>query len=159
MQNISLICVGKMKEKELIALQDEYLKRLGRFCRCELINIEERKLPQNPSDAEIKASLEKEGESIMQHIPRTAHVIALCVEGKGMSSETFSEIISSLSMTTDKLCFIIGGSYGLSDTVKKRADKRISFSQMTFPHHLFRIMLLEQIYRSYTIQTGTAYHK
>lgn len=159
MQNLTLICVGKLKEREYAALQDEYCKRLGRYCRIELINPEEQRLPTNPSDAQIRAALEKEGETILSKIPKGAFVVALCVEGQQISSEDLSKKLETVAQTTDKLCFIIGGSCGLSDRVKQAANLRLSFSKMTFPHHLFRIMLLEQIYRAFTITAGTGYHK
>ena len=159
MQNLTVICVGKLKEKEFSALQDEYLKRLGRFCRCEVVNIEEQRLPQNPSDGQIAAALDKEGEEILARIPKGANTVILCVEGKTMSSEAFSKYIDNASLSSDKLCFVIGGSCGLSPKVKQTADLKLSFSPMTFPHHLFRVMLLEQIYRAFTIRAGTGYHK
>lgn len=159
MLNLSLLCVGKLKEKEYTALQDEYCKRLRRFCRCELSQIEEQRLPSRPSEAQIRAALQKEGESIAAKIPKGAYTIALCVEGNQMESTEFSKKLEDIALTTDKLCFIVGGSFGLDAQLKRAAQLQLSFSNMTFPHHLFRIMLLEQIYRAFTIQAGTEYHK
>ncbi len=159
MQNFTVICVGKLKEKEYAALQDEYTKRLSRFCRCEIVNIEEQRLPAEPNQAQIEAALAKEAEAIRAKIPKGAKTAALCIEGEMLSSEQFSSKLEAFSLQTDKLCFLIGGSCGLDAELKKEADLRLSFSRMTFPHHLFRIMLLEQLYRACTIRAGTGYHK
>ncbi|MBQ1504644.1 MAG: 23S rRNA (pseudouridine(1915)-N(3))-methyltransferase RlmH [Oscillospiraceae bacterium] len=159
MQNFTVICVGKLKEKEYAALQDEYTKRLSRFCRCEIVNIEEQRLPQEPAAAQIEAALAKEAEAIRAKIPKGAKTVALCIEGEMISSPAFSQKLDALSMQTDKLCFLIGGSCGLDESLKKEADFKLSFSKMTFPHHLFRIMLLEQLYRACSIRAGTGYHK
>ena len=159
MQTFTVICVGKLKEKAFSELQDEYTKRLSRFCRCEIVNIEEQRLPAEPSKAQIEAALAREAEAIRAKIPKGSKTIALCIEGEMLSSEALSSRLEALSMQTDKLCFLIGGSCGLDESLKKEADLRLSFSRMTFPHHLFRVMLLEQLYRACTIRAGTGYHK
>ncbi len=159
MLNLILLCVGKLKEKEYMFLQEEYCKRLHRFCHCDLIQLEEQRLPSKPSQAQIRVALQKEGECITAKIPKGAYTVALCIEGSQMESTIFSKKLEEVAQVTDKLCFIVGGSYGLDEQVKKNAQLQLSFSDMTFPHHLFRIMLLEQIYRAFTIQAGTEYHK
>lgn len=159
MLKVKLICVGKLKEKEYVALVNEYKKRLGAFCNIEIDEITEERLPATPSDAQITDALELEADLISKSIPSGAHVISLCVEGSQCDSVAFSKKINDISLRASKLCFIIGGSNGLSQTIKKRSNDMLSFSKMTFPHHLFRIMLLEQIYRAFMIQSGKAYHK
>ena len=159
MLHVKVICIGKLKEREYAALCDEYLKRLSRFCRAEVIQLEEQRLPEHPAGAQIADALRREAAQVTAVIPRNAYTIALCVEGKGMTSEAFAERIASCAQTTDKLCFLIGGSNGLDETLKRDASLRLSFSAMTFPHHLFRVMLLEQIYRAFAINSGSQYHK
>ncbi len=159
MLKVKLICVGKLKEKEYKALVNEYEKRLSAFCNIEIDEITEERLPTDPSDGQIYDALELEAAQINKATPTGAHVVSLCVEGKQCSSVEFSKKINDVSLKTSKLCFIIGGSNGLSESVKSRANDKLSFSEMTFPHHLFRIMLLEQIYRAFTILKGKAYHK
>ena len=146
MLSVRFICVGKMRERFYLDAFEEYRKRLGAYCRLELLEPQEQRLPERPSAAEIGAALEKEAGEILKAIPQDAYVVALCVEGKELPSKP-------------KLCFVVGGSYGLSETVKKRADLRLSMSKMTFPHHLARIMLAEQLYRGYKIREGSRYHK
>lgn len=160
MLNIRIICVGRLKEKFYLSAAAEYLKRLGAFCRAEVEELPESRLPANPSAAEIAAALKKESESIALRIPDGALTIALCVEGKELDSVRFSELIEACALKgKSRICFLIGGSFGLDESLKARADLRMSMSQMTFPHHLARIMLLEQIYRAFQIQEGTRYHK
>ncbi|MBO5496775.1 MAG: 23S rRNA (pseudouridine(1915)-N(3))-methyltransferase RlmH, partial [Oscillospiraceae bacterium] len=155
-----LICVGKMKERFYLDAFAEYQKRLQSLCRLEVIEPAEQRLPENPSPAEIAAALEKEGQEILKAIPPDAYVTALCVEGKQMPSEGMAELIRERENSgKPKLCFIIGGSYGLAPAVKARADRRLSMSQMTFPHHLARVMLIEQLYRGFKINEGSRYHK
>ena len=157
---VKLICVGKMREKFYIDAFGEYSKRLGAYCRFECIELAEQRLPDAPSQKEIDAALEKESAEIMKNIPQDAYVIAMCVEGGQMSSEDLARLIERQTLSgRSKLCFLIGGSFGLSPTVKKRADLRLSMSQMTFPHHLARVMLAEQIYRAFKISEGSRYHK
>lgn len=160
MLTVKLICVGKMKEKFYIDAFGEYQKRLGAFCRFELEEIPEQRLNQNPSDKEIAAALEKEAEEIEKRIPAGAAVVPLCVEGAEKSSEELARQISAWAGGgKSRICFIIGGSFGLSPRIKAMADLRLSMSRMTFPHHLARVMAAEQIYRAFTIIENTRYHK
>ena len=160
MLGVKLICVGRMRERFYTEAFEEYRKRLGAFCRFECVEIAEQRLPDAPSAAEIAAALEKEGTEILKAIPGNAFVTALCVEGKELSSESFSTLFTERENSgKPKICFLIGGSYGLSDTVKARADLKLSMSKMTFPHHLARVMLAEQIYRAFKIAEGSRYHK
>lgn len=157
MLGIDIICVGKLKEKFFLDAANEYKKRLGAYCRMTITELSE--IPVK-NEAEIARSLENEGEVILSKIPKDAYVVAMCVEGEGISSEKLAEKISSLTVAgKSKFCFLIGGSNGLSDNVKSRADFRLSMSKMTFPHHLARVMVLEQIYRAFKIQEGSGYHK
>lgn len=157
MLGIDIICVGKLKEKFFADAVNEYQKRLGAYCRLRITEISE--IPVK-NEAEIARSLESEGEVILSKIPKEAYVVAMCVEGEGISSEQLAEKISALTVSgKSKLCFLIGGSNGLADSVKKRADLRLSMSKMTFPHHLARVMVLEQIYRAFKISEGSGYHK
>ena len=149
-----------MREKYFIEAFHEYEKRLSAYCRFECTELAEYRLSEDPKESEISAALEKESISIIAGIPKDAYVVALCVEGKKVSSEQLAKLISEREISgKPKMCFIIGGSYGLSENVKKLAALRLSMSDMTFPHHLARVMLAEQIYRSYKINEGSAYHK
>lgn len=160
MLNISVICIGKLKEKYLSDAVSEYQKRLTSLCRLNLIQLPAAFLPDSPKESEIEAALQAEGKKILEKIPQSSYVISLCIEGKTLSSEALSEKISSLKIQgISSLVFIIGGSYGLSEAVKKRSDFRLSMSPMTFPHQLARVMLLEQIYRALGIEAGSKYHK
>ena len=160
MLGIKIICVGKMKEKFYIDASGEYLKRLSAYCKAEVEELPEAKRSANPSPAETEAAMLKEAEAIKAKIPKGAAVIAMCVEGKTLDSVAFSELMTSFAAGgASKICFIIGGSDGLHPSVKAIADRRISVSPMTFPHHLFRVMLLEQIYRGFKIAEGGKYHK
>ena len=160
MLSVTLVCVGKMKEKHYIAAFAEYQKRLSAYCKLSVTELPEQRLPEDPSLREISAALEKEGAEITKHIPPQAAVIALCVEGKQVSSSAFSQMLERRAVEgTSRLCFLVGGSFGLSEAVKQKADVKLSLSEMTFPHHLARVMLIEQIYRAFTIRAGTRYHK
>ena len=160
MLGVKLICVGKMRERFYSDAFEEYRKRLGVYCRLECQEIAEQHLPDDPAPALIAAALEKEGAEILKALPADAFAAALCVEGKEMSSEAFSALFTERENSgRPKICFIIGGSCGLSDTVKARADLKLSMSKMTFPHHLARVMLIEQIYRAFKIAEGSRYHK
>ena len=160
MLSVTLVCVGKMKEKHYIAAFDEYRKRLSAYCRLSVSELPEQRLPEDPSPREISAALEKEGGEIAKHLPPQAAVVALCVEGKQMSSPAFSQMLERHALEgTSKLCFLVGGSFGLSEALKRRADIKLSLSEMTFPHHLARVMLIEQLYRAFTIRAGSRYHK
>jgi len=159
-QKITVICVGKLKEPFYRDAAAEYVKRLGRFCKIEVIELPESRLPEDPSPAEIEKALSAEGASIREKLPRSGAVIALCIEGTLLSSPALAEKISDFGVAgKTQLTFLIGGSVGLLPEVKALADLRMSMSPMTFPHHLARIMLLEQIYRAYQIAGGTRYHK
>lgn len=155
----SVIAMGKIKEKYLQSAVDEYLKRLSRFCDLKLIEIAPFQLPDNPSKAQIQNALKSEAVLIKKHIPNDSFVCSLCVEGSRRSSVDFANMIKDKSATGTEICFIIGSSHGLSDEIKELSDLRLSLSDMTFPHQLFRVMLLEQIYRGFMINHGSKYHK
>lgn len=160
MISVNIICVGKLKEKYLRDASAEYIKRLTAFCKLNIIEIAPYALPDSPTQAQIDAGLEAEGKQILAKIQNGAYVYAMCIEGKQRSSEVLSAEFDKLSVFGESnLTFVIGGSFGLSDAVKSRADAKLSMSQMTFPHQLARIMLLEQIYRAFQISTGGKYHK
>ncbi len=158
--NIQLICVGKLKEKFFADAVREYEKRLSRFARVEIIELSDEKIPDTPSSAEEEKVRRTEGERILKRISDGAWVIAMCIEGETKSSEELSEHLKNAMLSgKSTVTFIIGGSLGLSPEVKKRADVCLSVSPMTFPHQLFRVMLMEQIYRAFKIMHGEAYHK
>ncbi|MDO4777980.1 MAG: 23S rRNA (pseudouridine(1915)-N(3))-methyltransferase RlmH [Tissierellia bacterium] len=158
--NINLVAVGNIKEKYFIDAINEYKKRLSSYANLKIWEISEYKLPNNPGDSKIFEGLEKEGELILNKIPEKSFVIALCVEGKGFSSEEFSDKISECMINGySDISFVIGGSYGLSEKVKSTANLRLSFSKMTFPHQLMRVILLEQVYRGFRILKNEPYHK
>ena len=160
MQKVTILCVGKLKEKFYIDAAAEYVKRLQRHCKLELIELPEQRLPDDPSPAEIQKALRTEGDAIREKLPKGGAVIALCIEGKPCSSQELSRRMADLAVQgKTQLTFLIGGSVGLDEDLKRRADWRLSMSPMTFPHHMARIMLLEQIYRAYQIADGTKYHK
>lgn len=159
MLNVKLITLGTLKEAYLRDAAAEYEKRLGAFCRFELVQLKEERLSDDPSESEIKNALSKESEKILALIPARAYVVAMCVEGKQLTSPELAEKLEEISSRTSDVCFIIGSSFGLSDTVKQRADLRLSVSKLTFPHQLMRVILLETVYRAFNIQKGTRYHK
>ncbi|MBO5975919.1 MAG: 23S rRNA (pseudouridine(1915)-N(3))-methyltransferase RlmH [Oscillospiraceae bacterium] len=160
MLSVKLICVGKMKEKHYISAFDEYKKRLGAYCRFELVELTEQRLSDSPSDKEIVAALDKEAAEIEKQIPSGAAVCAMCIEGEMKSSTDLASVFEKWTNSgKSKICFIIGGSCGLSERIKRQADLRLSMSRMTFPHHLARVMVGEQIYRAFTIIEGSKYHK
>lgn len=160
MFEITLITMGKLKEKFYISAAQEYAKRLSGYCRFTLLELPEYRLPENPSPAEIAAGLEKEAEDILSRIPKGAWFCVFTPEGKVISSETFAEKLASVKLSgKSSACFLIGSSFGMAPRVKEKADFKLSMGPMTFPHHLARIMLLEQIYRAYQISAGTKYHK
>lgn len=157
---ISIICVGEIKEKFYRMALDEYSKRLSRYCKLEILEVADEKTPDNASDHEVELIKDKEGERILKNIRRDATVIALAIDGKMLSSEQLADKIRQLGvMGESHIQFIIGGSLGLSDRVLEAADMLLSFSKMTFPHQLMRVILLEQVYRSYRIIQGEPYHK
>ncbi len=160
MQKIKLIAMGKLTETYTKAAVEEFSKRISRFYSFTAVELKPENVPDNPTDAEIAKALSKESEKILAEIPPRTKVVALCVEGKTMPSDTFARMLSdAASSGTPDVCFIIGSSHGLDDSVKKRADVKLSFSPMTFPHELFRVMLYEQIYRAGEILSGGKYHK
>ena len=160
MQKITVLCVGKLKEKFYMDAAAEYAKRLGRLCKFELIELTEQRLSEDPSPAQIRQALSIEAAAIRERLPNGGAVVALCIEGKPCSSEELSRRLADFAVAgKTQVTFLIGGSFGLDEELKKSADWRLSMSPMTFPHHMARIMLLEQIYRAYQIQLGTRYHK
>ena len=160
MFSVTILTVGRLKEKFYLAACEEYLKRLRGFCACNLIELPECRLPENPTAAEIQAGLAKEAEEIKKRIPKGAFFCVCTPEGKMLSSEDLADTLQRVKTGgKSATCFLIGGSFGIDPSVKAMADLRLSVSKMTFPHHLFRVMLLEQLYRAETIQAGTKYHK
>ncbi|NLL02871.1 MAG: 23S rRNA (pseudouridine(1915)-N(3))-methyltransferase RlmH [Clostridiales bacterium] len=160
MINVNIICVGKLKEKYLKDACAEYIKRLTAFCKLNTIEISPVLLSDNPSKAEIENALKSEGLKILEKIPNNSMVYAMCIEGKQRTSAKLSEEISKIAIDgVSNITFIIGGSFGLSDEVKNRSNQKLSMSDMTFPHQLARVMLLEQIYRAFQISSGGKYHK
>lgn len=160
MIHVTVLCVGKLKEKFYHEACAEYCKRLGAFCKITVTELKEERLPDEPNEAQIEAALSKEAEQIEKQIPEGSAMIAMCIEGKQMDSAALSRTLDRLAVTGgSKLCFVIGGSCGLHERIKNAAALRLSMSEMTFPHHLARIMLLEQLYRSFQIARGGKYHK
>lgn len=158
--NISIITIGKLKEKYLKQGIDEYLKRLSSYAKIEIIELADEKAPENLSEVEMEQVKEKEGERILSKISDDTHVIALAIEGKMKSSEQLAKDLDQLATYgKSKVAFVIGGSLGLSNTVMKRANDSLSFSKMTFPHQLMRLILVEQVYRAFRINRGEPYHK
>ncbi len=158
--NISIVTVGKLKEKYLKLGIEEYTKRLGPFAKIEVIEVPDEKAPENLSDTEIIQVKKAEGERILSKISSDAYVIALAIEGKMKTSEQLARELDQLATYgKSKIAFVIGGSLGLSDEVLKRANDTLSFSKMTFPHQLMRLILVEQVYRAFKINRGEPYHK
>jgi 23S rRNA (pseudouridine1915-N3)-methyltransferase len=158
--NISIITVGKLKEKYLKQGIEEYLKRLTSYAKVEIIEVADEKAPEELSELEMEQVKQKEGERILAKISQDTHVIALAINGKMQSSEELADSLDKLATYgKSKLAFVIGGSLGLSDEVLKRANDKLSFSKMTFPHQLMRLILVEQIYRAFRINRGEPYHK
>ena len=157
---ITIITVGKIKEKYLKDAISEYSKRLSRYCKMEIVEVADEKNPDNASETMEKQIRKKEGERIEKYIREGAYVIALAIDGKMLSSEELSEKMDSLGVQgISHIIFVIGGSIGLDENILKRADLLLSFSKMTFPHQLMRVILLEQIYRGYKILSNEPYHK
>ena len=160
MLHVHIICVGKLKEKFYREAVAEYTKRLGGYCKLQLTELTEERLPQEPSQAQIDAALAKEAQAIRGKLSQGCRIIAMCVEGKGYSSPELARLLDQqLQAGVKELVFLVGGSYGLDESLKKEAWARVSMSAMTFPHHLARVMLLEQVYRGFRILEGSAYHK
>ena len=160
MLGVTIICVGKLKEKYWTEACQEYAKRLQSFCRFRIIEVDEERLGDAPSEAQIRQTLMKEGKRIIGAVPAGAALMALCIEGKQRSSEELAAELEKLAVNgVSQVAFVIGGSWGLSDEVKSQAVCRLSMSRMTFPHQLARVMLCEQIYRAFQISSGGKYHK
>lgn len=160
MFEITLIAMGKLKEKFYLSAAAEYEKRMKGYCKFQLLELPEVRLPEDPSPAEISAGLEKEAEQILAKIPKGAWFCVLTPEGKNISSEDLAEKLQDVKLAgKSSVCFLIGSSFGMSARVKEKADFRLSMGKMTFPHHLARIMVLEQLYRAEAIQAGSKYHK
>lgn len=158
--NITIVTVGKLKEKYLKMGIEEYVKRLGAYAKMEQVEVADEKAPENLSDADMEIVKRKEGERILAKIHPDAHVIVLAINGKTRSSEEMAAHLNSLmTYGTSKIVFIIGGSLGLHDDVLKRANEKLSFGKMTLPHQLMKLVLVEQIYRSFRIIKGEPYHK
>ncbi|MUG01239.1 23S rRNA (pseudouridine(1915)-N(3))-methyltransferase RlmH [Bacillus tequilensis] len=158
--NINIVTIGKLKEKYLKQGIEEYTKRLSAYAKIDIIELPDEKAPENLSDQDMKIIKDKEGDRILSKINPDAHVIALAIEGKMKTSEELADTIDKLATYgKSKVTFVIGGSLGLSDAVMKRADDKLSFSKMTFPHQLMRLILVEQIYRAFRINRGEPYHK
>lgn len=160
MFDITLMTVGKLKEPFYLSAAGEYAKRLSGYCKFTFVELPESRLPENPSPAEIAAGLNREAEQILSRIPKGAWFCVFTPEGKELSSEAFAEKLKQVKLSGKSCaCFLIGSSFGMAPQVKARADFRLSMGPMTFPHHLARIMVLEQLYRAEAIQAGSKYHK
>ena len=159
MLTLRIITVGTLKEAYWRDAVAEYKKRLGGFCRVEEINLKESKLPEDPSPSQISAALEAEGEAMREHLPARAYKIALCVEGKQFSSEQLAERIEEVSARASEICLVIGSSHGIAPSIKQMCDMKLSFSALTFPHQLARVVLYEVLYRCMNILKGPKYHK
>lgn len=157
---ITVLCVGKIKEKFMTDAIDEYLKRLKRFADVNIVQINDEKIPDNASEAQKLNVIKCEGEKLISHISKGDYVISLCVEGTQLSSEAFADKISEITLNgSSSIVFVIGGSLGLYDEIKKMSKLKLSFSKMTFPHQLMRVVLLEQVYRAFKINNNEEYHK
>ena len=160
MFEITLICVGKLKEKFYLSAAEEYLKRLRGYCKFNLIELPETRLSDSPSNGEISTALEKEGVLILEKIPKNAWFCIFSPEGSLLSSEGLAKKMETIKNTgKSSACFLIGSSFGIANSIKAKADFKLSMGPMTFPHHLARIMVLEQLYRAESIQAGSKYHK
>lgn len=157
---ITVLAVGRIKEKFFTGAVEEYSKRLGRYCKLEVIEVADESTPDHASEKEREKILQKEGQRLLKYMRDDAYMIALAIHAKQMSSESFADMIGELGLAgKSHIIFVIGGSLGLSQEVLSRADRQLSFSEMTFPHQLMRVVLLEQIYRAYRILQGEPYHK
>lgn len=159
MLNVNIICIGSLKERFFTDAVNEYKKRLSRYCKFNIVELDEEKITADETPSQIEKTLQKEGDRILSKISRSDYVIAMCIEGEELSSTELSQKLTDISMTTGTVDFVVGGSWGLSSDVKNRADYRLSVSKMTFPHQLFRVMLSEQIYRAFSISANAKYHK
>lgn len=157
---VTVIALGKLKERYMREFAAEYEKRLSAFCKLQIVELSPERLPENPSQSEIDRALAAEAKQILTKIPQNAYVFSMCIEGKQMTSEQFSQKISTLAVDgASNLVFVLGSSFGLADELKKQSDFRFSMSEMTFPHQMARVMLLEQLYRAFQIANGGKYHK
>lgn len=160
MFDITLITMGKLKEKFYVSATEEYVKRLGAYCRFKLLELPEHRLPESPSPAEISVGLEKEADLILSKIPKGAWLCVFTPEGKELTSEGFAKKLKEVKLSgKSSACFLIGSSFGMAQRIKDKADFQLSMGKMTFPHHLARVMVLEQLYRAEAIQAGSKYHK
>lgn len=158
--NITVISVGKLKEKYLKLGIEEFRKRLSKYCKLDMIELDDEKCPENLSDKDMEIVKNKEGSKILSKIKSNSFVIALAIDGKNLSSEELADTISKLAVRGNShITFVIGGSLGLADEVLKRADYKLSFSKMTFPHQMMKLILLEQVYRAFRINNNEPYHK
>lgn len=159
MMNVTVLAVGKLKESYLREGCAEYVKRLSAYAKVNVVEVNEERCSDNPSDSEIQSVIKKEGERIIKKIPKGATVIPLCIEGKEYNSREFSALIENISLRNSHICFVIGGSFGLADEVKAMGKTKLSFGKMTLPHQLARMVLLEQVYRGFSILNNSKYHK
>lgn len=159
MLSVKIITVGTLKESYLKDAVAEYSKRLSAYCKLTVVQLKESRLSDSPSDKEIENALDEEARSILAEMSPRAYKIAMCVEGKQMSSEKLAQRLESVSSQTSEVCFVIGSSHGLAERVKSACDMRLSVSELTFPHQLLRVILLEAVYRAFNIIAGTKYHK
>ena len=159
MLSVKIITVGTLKESYLKEAVAEYSKRLSAYCKLTVVQLKESRLSDSPSEKEIENALEEEARSILAEMSPRAYKIAMCVEGKQMSSEKLAQRLESVSSQTSEVCFVIGSSHGLAERVKSACDMRLSVSELTFPHQLLRVILLEAVYRAFNIIAGTKYHK
>ena len=160
MFSMTLIAMGKLKEKFYLDAAAEYAKRLSRFCTLTILELPEERLPESPSPAQIEAALAREADAVRAKLPAGCLLIAMCVEGQERSSEALARYLAEAAARgAGHIVFLIGSSYGMHPSLKQQADLRLSMSPMTFPHHLARVMLLEQLYRSFKIDEGSSYHK
>ncbi len=159
MLTINIICIGKMKENYLKEAMNEYSKRLHKYCKLTILELPDEKIPDKLNESISNEIKIKESNSILNHIKKDSYVICLDLKGKELSSEEFSQTITNLSLQTSNITFVIGGSLGLSQDILNRANQKICFSKMTFPHQLIRVFLLEQIFRGFKISNGETYHR
>ena len=159
MIGVTLITLGTLKEGYWRDAAAEYEKRLGAFCRLKLVQLKEEKLSEAPTEGEIRQALEREATRILAEIPPRAYRIAMCVEGKQLTSEELADKLEQIAESHGEACLIIGSSFGLADSVKNACHMKLSVSKLTFPHQMMRVLLLETVYRSFNISRGTRYHK
>ena len=157
--NITIICAGKIKEKYFTAAIDEYSKRMSRFAKFSIIELPDEKIPDNASEREEESIKSKEGKAMLSKMRDSDYVVAMCIEGTQLDSVELAQRIEKISMNSSSIVFVIGGSLGLSDEVKKRANLRLSFGKITLPHQLMRVVMCEQIYRAFKINNNEQYHK